>query len=323
MLRRLVVGAFILLVLAMLTGSLLLHMVGGQGPLAQPANVVVPAGSSTRVTARLLESQGIVDSAWLFEVVARASGKAPQLRAGEYEIPARASVKQVLDILLAGKTVPRSLTIPEGYTVRQALAVIAGTTALSGPASPIPAEGRLFPDTYRFSFGSSRASLLQTMASRMDKELAAAWESRSAGTPYTAPDDLLIMASIVQKEAAHEEEMPQIAAVFVNRLRQGMKLQADPTVIYGAELEGNNIRSKDLQEDHPFNTYKHEGLPPTPIANPGRAALLAAARPAVSDALFFMALPDRSGHVFSRDYATHQKAVKAYWDAYHQQKAKE
>ena len=130
----------------------------------------------------------------------------------------------------------------------------------------------------------------------------------------------MILASIVQKEAANEAEMPQIAGVFTNRLRKGMKLQADPTVIYGADLKDNDLKSKDMKEDHPFNTYVHAGLPPTPIANPGRAALRAAANPARTDALFFMALPDRSGHVFSRDYATHQKAVKAYWAAYNQRK---
>lgn len=319
--RTLAITVFLLLVAALLAGSLTLHRLASPGPLAQATTVVIQPGTSTRAMANLLENNGIITSSLLFEGMARASGAAANLRAGEYSVPAHASMRQVMAILLAGKTVPRSVTIPEGYTVRQALAVLAANTALTGEARPIPAEGRLFPDTYNFSFGATRASLLTAMQARMDKELAAAWNARSVDTPYTSPDDLLIMASIVQKEAANEDEMPNISAVFVNRLKQDMKLQADPTVIYGADLQNNDIRRKDLEEDHPFNTYKHQGLPPTPIANPGRAALLAAARPALSDALFFMALPDRSGHVFSRDYATHQKAVKAYWDAYNRQKA--
>ena len=286
------------------------------GPLAAETSVNIPAGTSTKAMAALLAQHGVIAAPRLFELTVRLSGFAPTLKAGEYVFEPGISLRQVITKLAFGRTASRSLTLPEGLTVKEALAVFAKEDGLEGEARPIPPEGTLFPDTYHFTRGTSRATLLKLAQERLANELKAAWDSRTQPLPLNTPDDMLILASIVQKEAANEAEMPDIAGVFINRLNKGMRLQSDPTVMYGADINGNDIKGKDLREDNPFNTYTNEGLPPTPIANPGRAALQAVAHPATTQALFFMAKPDRSGHVFSSTYAEHQKAVKAYWQAY-------
>lgn len=283
------------------------------GPLADTAIVLIPAGTSVRGMAAKLEQAGVIDDSTLFEAVVRISGEAPNLKAGEYLFERGIPVQQVIAKLIRGQTAQRMVTVPEGHTVRQALAVLDRAPGLTGQARPIPAEGTIFPDTYAYTAGQSRVDVLKAMTERGKTELEDAWQKRVQGLPYKDAQDLLIMASIVEKEAANTEEMGQIAAVFVNRLKKGMRLQADPTIIYGAELEGNNIRARDIREPHPFNTYTNDGLPPTPIANPGRAALQASANPATTQALFFVALPDRSGHVFTDTYPEHKKAVEAYW----------
>jgi UPF0755 protein len=284
------------------------------GPLAQPAIVFIPAGSSVRGMAAKLEAAGVIESAMLFEGIVRATGQAPNLKAGEYLFEKNLSVYQVIAKLVKGLTAQRMVTVPEGHTVKQALAILQKAPGLKGEARPIPEEGTIFPDTYGYTAGQTRAEVIKAMTERGKAELDAAWAQRAGALPYKDATDMLIMASIVEKEAAHVEEMPQIAAVFVNRLKKGMRLQADPTVIYGAELDGNDLKTRDMREPHPFNTYLNDGLPPTPIANPGRAALQAAANPAQTDVLFFVAKPDRTGHVFTTTYAEHQKAVKAYWN---------
>lgn len=283
------------------------------GPLVDAVAVVIPAGSSVRGMANKLQAAGVIDDALLFEATVRVTGQAPNLKAGEYIFERDSSVYQVIAKLVKGLTAQRSLTIPEGHTVKQALAILERAPGLTGAARPIPEEGTIFPDTYVYTAGETRADILKAMTTRGQAELDAAWAKREGGLPYKDSTDLLIMASIVEKEAANTAEMPQIAAVFVNRLKKNMRLQADPTVIYGAQLNGNDLKGRDMREPHPFNTYMNDGLPPTPIANPGRAALLASADPADTDALFFVALPDRTGHVFTTTYADHQKAVKAYW----------
>lgn len=311
---------FVLLVLAVGAVSLASHRIASQGPLAEAVRVVIPPGTSVRGMGQILAAQNVIASPKEFEIAARVSGFGPTLKAGEYMFEPHVSVRQVIQKLAFGKTASRNVTVPEGFTVRQVLAVLEADQGLKGQARPIPEEGHLFPDTYQFTLGTTRATLLGQMQERMTKELQDAWDNRSQPLPLNSPEELLILASIVQKEAANEGEMPQIAGVFINRLKQGVRLQSDPTVIYGADLMGNDIRKKDLTEDQPFNTYMHAGLPPTAIANPGRAALQATAHPAVTNAIFFMAMPDRSGHVFSVNYADHQKAVKAYWEAYNRAK---
>ncbi|PIZ29591.1 MAG: endolytic transglycosylase MltG [Alphaproteobacteria bacterium CG_4_10_14_0_8_um_filter_53_9] len=287
------------------------------GPLAEDKTITIPAGTSVTGIASLLEKEGIIQNPTAFKLAAQLTGLAPTLKAGEYTFPAHISLRSTLNKLALGRTAMRSLTLPEGYTTRQIMALMASEeSGLKGNA-PIPEEGSVFPDTYKYTAGTGRHNLLKSMQSRMNDELMAAWQGRDTTIPLRTPAELLNLASIVQKEAANEEEMPMIAAVFQNRLKKGMKLQADPTVIYGMESPSGtdviNIRRSDLSEPHPFNTYVYIGLPPTPISNPGRAALLATANPAQTDALFFMANPSRTGHTFATTYADHKKNVQTYW----------
>ncbi len=299
--------------LAVLGTALWGRYLAGQGPLQQPATVVVNPGDSPPSIARKLADANVIRHPRAFVAAVRFMGLAGTLKAGEYHFDPDISLRAAVNKLALGDTENRAITIPEGFTVAQVLKAMDANEGLTGSPTAVP-EGSLFPDTYQFRFGTEREKLLDSMEERMNAELADAWNARAEGLPYNSPEELLIMASIVQKEAATDEEMPRIAAVFVNRLKQDMKLQADPTVIYGANyVQGTKLLKKDLTEPHPFNTYVFKGLPPTPIANPGRAALMAAARPAPEGYLYFVADPSRTHHVFSSSYAEHRKNVSRYW----------
>lgn len=294
-----------------MTGGVGVYM-AQRGPLEQPVKVIVAPGMGVRAIANHLKQTNVIAHPDAFVVLVKATGMASTLKAGEYAFEPGISLRAVVNKLALGDTENRSVTIPEGWTVKQAIDRLEAAEGLAGHAVR-PEEGRIFPDTYAFRFGAERAKVLDTMTSRMDKELANAWAARDTTLPLKSPEELLILASIVQKEAANDDEMPMIAAVFYNRLRKGMRLQSDPTVMYGAELDGDRLKRKDLTEPHPFNTYLFAGLPPTPIANPGRAALMAAARPARTDALFFVADPSLTMHVFSVTYEEHKRNVARYW----------
>jgi UPF0755 protein len=306
----LVVLAVLLLGLVTLGTALWGNYLAGKGPLAAPVTVVVEPGSGTAAIGRDLQAAGVIADARIFRAAVRAMHLDASLKAGEYAFEPGISLRAVVNKLALGDTRNRMVTIPEGWTVREVLARLEKVEGLTGKVVA-PGEGRIFPDTYAFRFGTVRESLLASMEARMRDELNTAWNGRALNLPLGAPDELLTLASIVQKEAASEEEMPKIAGVFINRLRKGMRLQSDPTVIYGAEAYDGNIRHRDLRDENPFNTYVYAGLPPTPIANPGRAALMAAAHPEVTDALFFVADVSRTGHVFSATYGEHQRHVKA------------
>jgi UPF0755 protein len=284
------------------------------GPLQAPVHVVINPGEGPHAMSRKLAEARVISHPQAFVWAVRAMRLAHTLKAGEYAFDPGISLRAVVNKLALGDAENRSVTIPEGWTVRQVLERLRATEGLTGVAVS-PAEGMVFPDTYAFRFGTERGKLLDSMAERMREELAKAWAARDQTLPLNTPEELLALASIVQKEAASDAEMPMVAAVFVNRLRSGMKLQSDPTVQYGADMTDTRLRKKDLTEPHPFNTYVYPGLPPTPIANPGRAALQAAARPASTPALFFVADPSRTMHVFSDTYAAHEKAVQRYWKA--------
>lgn len=287
------------------------HM-AAQGPLQFETHVIIASGDTPRAMARKLAGAGVIGSEQEFMFAVRTLKLAPTLKAGEYTFQPGISLRSTINKLAVGDVEQRSVTIPEGWTVKQALERLKATSGLTGKAVAVD-EGMLFPDTYNFHFGSDVKDITAEMQKRMEHELAQVWAGRDPTLPLATPQELLILASIVQKEAANEAEMPTIAGVFINRINKGMKLQSDPTVMYGAELMGNDIRSKDLREEQPFNTYVYAGLPPTPIANPGLAALRAAARPASTEALFFVADPSRTMHVFSKTYEEHQKHVKNYW----------
>lgn len=307
-----VLGILVLAAVTAVTGFFGVY-VAQPGPLAAPATVVIEPGHGPRGIAAKLREAGVIGHEEAFVVTVRAYGMASTLKAGEYAFEPGISLRAVVNKLALGDTENRSVTIPEGWTVKQVMERIDAKEGLTGKAQR-PAEGTIFPDTYAFRFGTERDKLLETMRNRMDDELAKAWAAHDPSLPLLTPEDLLILASIVQREAANEAEMPMVAAVFINRLRTGMRLQSDPTVMYGAEvLSDGRLKRKDLTEPQPFNTYLFAGLPPTPISNPGRAALMAVARPAQTKALFFVADPSLTMHVFSETYEEHQRNVKRYW----------
>lgn len=306
-----VVGVIVLGLITAVTGGIGVYM-AQRGPLEQPVKVIVDQGMGVRAIASRLGQANVIAHPDAFVVMVKATGMAGTLKAGEYAFEPGISLRAVVNKLALGDTENRSVTIPEGWTVKQAIDRLEAVEGLTGHAVR-PEEGRIFPDTYAFRFGAERAKVLDTMTARMDKELANAWAARDTTLPLKSPEELLILASIVQKEAANDDEMPMIAAVFYNRLSKGMRLQSDPTVMYGAELEGDRLKRKDLTEPHPFNTYLFAGLPPTPISNPGKSALMAVARPARTEAIFFVADPSLTMHVFSVTYDEHRRNVARYW----------
>lgn len=285
------------------------------GPLAEPRAIVVPRGGTAQL-ADLLASDGVLDRRWLFRAAAWLTRHEGPLHAAEFAFPAHASIGQVLAILRTAHPVGHHLTIAEGLTARQIGALVAHAEAMTGEVGTIE-EGTVLPETYDYEYGADRAAILARAKAAMDKALTAAWADRAAGLPLSSPRDALILASIVERETARPEERPHVAAVYENRLRQGMKLQADPTVVYlasgGSGVLDHRLTRAELGRDDPFNTYRSAGLPPAPICSPGLDSLRAVVHPDASDDLFFVA-DGTGGHVFSHSYEAHDVAV-AKWRA--------
>lgn len=284
------------------------------GPGTEVKLVVIPPGVGVAGTALRLQEAGVLKSRVVFKVAARL-GRLLQdrsLRAGEYEIPAHASVHALVDLLVSGKTYVRRLTIPEGLTTGEVLDLVAAAEALSGAVEQRPGEGELLPETYHYSYGDSRGVIVARMAASMQRTLADLWDKRAPGLPFQTPREAVVLASIVEKETGVDAERARVAGVFINRLRQGMKLESDPTVIYalgrGGSPLGRALMRKDLDTDDPYNTYRYAGLPPGPIDNPGRAALIAVLQPMQTDELYFVA-DGAGGHRFAASYAEHLKNV--------------
>jgi UPF0755 protein len=292
----------------------------------QPADFNVPAGASLRSALQLASKAAVLRYPRVLEWYARWRTPGAGPKAGHYRVDAHATPLQLLEQLQQGRVVLEQLTVVEGWTFAQMRRELAGNAALAHDWAPLSeaeimqrlgqvgqkAEGRFFPDSYRFAAGTSDAEIYQQAWQRMERELAAAWQARDPTLPLHTAGELLIFASIVERETGREDERGKVAAVFANRLQKGMRLQSDPTVIYGlgARYDGD-IRSRDLSTDTPYNTYTRSGLPPTPIALPGAAALRAAARPDSSTALYFVASGSGDGrHVFSDTLAQHSAAVK-------------
>lgn len=284
------------------------------GPLTEDVVVLFEPGVSAATMAKQLQTAGAIRYPELFQAAARFRGDAPKLKAGEYRIPAGASVLDIIDLLVEGKSILHYLTAPEGRTTAQILALVAAEEALAGELTLTPNEGELLPETYAFTRGRTRDDLVSDMMKAQDALIAQLWDSRAQDLPFTTVEEAIILASIVEKETGVAEERPLIAAVFVNRLKKRMRLQSDPTIIYGltkGEPLGRGLRVSEIEGATPYNTYVIFGLPPTPIANPGRAAIEAVLNPADSDALYFVA-DGTGGHVFATTLEEHNRNV-AEW----------
>ncbi|MPZ57522.1 MAG: endolytic transglycosylase MltG [Rhizobiales bacterium] len=282
------------------------------GPLAQDRIVNVPRGHGMRDIAELLEREGVIDQPWTFMAGVIVLKARDGLKSGEYQFPKQASLRDVVDTITDGKVVQHLFTVLEGQTSEQIVARLMENTVLGGSIKEIPREGTLLPETYKFTRGTPRELVIQRMQQAQARVLKEAWERRMPDLPITTPEQLVILASIVEKETGRIDERTRVAAVFVNRLRQKMKLQSDPTIIYGLVggkgSLGHVITKSEKEQATAYNTYTIDGLPPGPIANPGRASLEAAANPARTRELYFVA-DGTGGHTFSDNYEQHQKAV--------------
>ncbi len=292
------------------------------GPLAQSRTVIVPKGVGLDTISRLLAEKGIVRHATVFVLGARATGTARKLRAGEFAFAPHASMDAAARHLAFGQPVMRKFTIPEGETTPEALARLAAAAGLEGTAPQDVAEGALMPETYLYTWGDERPALVARMRRAMRRTLDKLWSDRASSLAIASEHDALVLASIIEKETAVPAERPMISAVFQNRLRKGMKLQSDPTVMFalthGAGRLDRKLSHADLETNSPYNTYRVTGLPPGPIGNPGRASIEAALHPAESDALYFVA-DGTGGHVFAKTLAEHNRNV-ARWRKIEEQK---
>ena len=287
----------------------------GEGPLAEPVTVVVERGEGLGSIAEKLEAAGVIEDARIFRIGARYTGLGDGLRFGEYEIAARSSMEDILELMNQGTNVARRFAVPEGWTSWQVVEALRARDDLTGDIAAVPPEGTLAPATYDVELGADRGALLERMAARQTEILQAAWAARDPTLPIESPEELLILASIVEKETALPEERGEVASVFVNRLNEGMRLQTDPTVIYGITRGegtlGRGLTRVELAEPTPWNTYAIDGLPPTPIANPGEEAIRAAASPPETDYLYFVA-DGTGGHAFATTLEEHNRNVAAW-----------
>ena len=309
--------------LAILAGLGAVWSLNGPGPARHATTVILERGAGVTRIAGDLKEAGVVSSAALFALTARMSGASGDLKAGEYAFPKGASLARVLDDIRAGRVVRHRLTVPEGWTSGMVRDALMARSELRG-ALDEPVEGALLPDTYDLERGEPRAAVVARMQAAREKTLADLWAARQRGLPLASPEAAVILASIVEKETGVASERPRVAAVFINRLRAGMPLQSDPTIIYGLTRGrplGRGIRASELAGETPYNTYRTVGLPPTPIANPGRAALAATLNPAATRELYFVA-DGSGGHVFAETYEAHERNV-ARWRALERAKASE
>ncbi len=292
----------------------------GPGPKAQgeaqSTIVTLPSGAGVPAIAANLKQAGVIRSTDLFRAAISLTGADRRIRAGEYEVPSGASLATVVNLLVEGKGVRHYVTIPEGWSSAQAVDILMRQPVLTGEIEGIPEEGSLWPDTYEVSRGETRQAVIDRMQRAANTKLEALWAQRGPNTVVRTPKEAVILASIVEKETAVGAERPQVAAVFSNRIRMGMRLDSDPTIVYGITKGrplGRGLRVSEIRTPTPWNTYTFTGLPPTPIANPGEEAIKAVLNPPRSDYLFFVA-DGTGGHVFARTYQEHLLNVARWRD---------
>lgn len=336
-----VVSATVRVISGVLTVSLIfMLLVGGMsftvynqyespGPLDAPRVVVIPKGEGRIAIAERLEKDGIISNRWTFvggHLLQNFFGqkKNGELKAGEYEIKEHASIRDVIETLSEGKSILYKATLPEGLTSEQIVERLKAEPSLSGEVTRVPPEGSLLPDTYYFSKGTARQEILDRMQAEMEKAIATLWDSRDPELPIKSSAELVTFASIVEKETGRADERDRVAAVFYNRLKKGMRLQSDPTIVYGIVggqgALGRGITKFDIETKSPYNTYQVSGLPPGPICNPGKSALQAALHPAQTSDLYFVA-DGTGGHAFSETLKEHNTAVQK-WREVEKQRAK-
>ena len=295
------------------------------GPSARQGDktvVTLSSGSGVSAIAARMKAAGVIRSTDVFRAAAALTGADRRLRAGEYEVPSGMSLAGVLNLLVEGRVVRHFVTLPEGWSSLQAVDILNNEAVLTGAVAETPEEGTLWPDTYEVSRGDTRQSVIDRMQRAASENLRLLWSQRSPATVARSPEEAVVLASIVEKETALAAERPRVAAVFSNRLRAGMRLESDPTIVYGVTKGrplGRGIRRSELLAPTPWNTYQINGLPPTPIANPGKEAVQAVLNPPADPALFFVA-DGSGGHAFALTYDEHLRNV-ARWRQIERQKA--
>lgn len=309
----------LVLLLILIAGGGLAWTAFGPGPGAkeggESTTVILKHGSNLPQISEALAEAGVIRLPFTFAVLAKATGGGGHLRAGEYAVPAHASAWDILAMIRAGKIVHHFITIPEGLSSAQVADILNASPVLSGEAEPAP-EGSIMPQTYDVERGQDRAEVTAQMQAAQKKLVQALWAERAPGLPYKSPEQAIAMASIIEKETAVPAERPHVAGVYLNRLAKGMRLESDPTIIYGITKGrplGRSLTHADVVDPTPWNTYAVAGLPPTPIANPGRASIEAALHPAPTKDLYFVA-DGSGGHVFAETFEQHSKNV-ARWRA--------
>ena len=311
-------NAIITIVLVLMIGGGGAYIYGKQkleapGPLPEDKVVNIPARAGMTDIADILQREGVIDNnRWAFIGSVFALKARSELKPGEYSFQKNASLRDVIGTMVEGKVVQHAVTIPEGLTSEQIVARLSDNDIFAGSVREMPREGTLLPETYKFPRGTPRDQVVQRMQQSQKRVVQEVWEHRAPDLPLRTPDQLVTLASIVEKETGRSDERTRVAAVFVNRLKQHMKLQSDPTIIYGLVggkgTLGRPIQRGEIEQPTPYNTYVIEGLPPGPIANPGRAALEAVANPARTKELYFVA-DGTGGHTFSETLDQHQKGV--------------
>jgi len=323
--KKFLLFLFVMIIFALLGGGFFVYSamqtVHEAGPLKENKIVLIERGNGVAAIAQTLEHEKVISSAFVFKILVKLTPDKRPLKAGEYEFTPAITMEESLLMMQEGRVYDRKVTLPEGVTSWQIVETLKALPDMAGEITAVPEEGTLLPDTYHYIKNDDRAALLAKMKEAMDKTVAELWPARVAGLPIENEKQLLVLASIVEKETGVAAERKKVAGVFINRLKKGMPLQSDPTVIYGitkGEVQnagqgplGRRLLTKDLEENTPYNTYMNAGLPPTPIANPGRASIEAVLNPEVHAYIYFVA-DGTGGHVFARTLAEHNRNV-ANW----------